>query len=151
VWLFTDNHDYYPGGSRRHQAPLTSVQAHVGYTVRPRLWLSAGVTWFGGGQATVNDGPLIQSVSNARFGWTLSLPVGAMQSLKVSASTGLWTRTGSDFDAIAVTWQVGWIDKPRKRASNPYLRRGSRSVMPPRIFHDGPISGFAAKTPTPNE
>src|SRR5512140_1491843 len=40
VWLFLDNDHTYPGENVRSQDPLYAVQAHVGYTVRPGLWVA---------------------------------------------------------------------------------------------------------------
>ena len=39
--FYTDNTDFYPGGVARSQDPLLSIQGHVSYTIRPRLWIAA--------------------------------------------------------------------------------------------------------------
>jgi hypothetical protein len=36
------------------------------------------------------------------------LPVDRQNSLKLSASTGLSTRTGSEFTAVGIAWQYRW-------------------------------------------
>jgi hypothetical protein len=41
-------------------------------------------------------------------GLTVALPVHRHHSLKLYASTGVATRTGSDFDAVGVAWQYRW-------------------------------------------
>jgi len=46
--------------------------------------------------------------SNDRFGLTASLPINAKQSVKLAASTGVSTRTGTDFDTVAAVWQYAW-------------------------------------------
>jgi hypothetical protein len=109
VWLFTKNPDFYTGGLERTQDPVTALQAHVSYTLRPRLWLAADGTWYSGGEATVENGAPGGGVNNSRVGVTLSLPAGRQQSFKISYSTGVSVRTGSDFDAIAVGWQWLWL------------------------------------------
>jgi hypothetical protein len=47
---------------------------------------------------------------NARAGFTLALPIDRNNSLKLSASTNITTRTGSEFSAIGVAWQYRWGD-----------------------------------------
>ena len=37
VWLFTANNDFF-GGQVRRQDPLVSLQTHIVYTIRPRMW-----------------------------------------------------------------------------------------------------------------
>src|SRR5262249_1576042 len=40
VWLFTTNPEFFPGTSVRHQNPIASAEFHLGYYVRPRMWMS---------------------------------------------------------------------------------------------------------------
>ncbi len=47
---------------------------------------------------------------NSRIGATLSLPIGQRHSLKLAGTTGLTTRIGGDFDALAVAWQYVWVE-----------------------------------------
>jgi len=107
VWLFTPNGDFYPGGLRRTQDPVVAIQGHVSYTFKPRLWLAADGTWYSGGSTQVEGGAPAGAVSNSRLGTTLSLPVGQRQSFKISYSTGVVVRTGTDFHTLAVGWQ--WL------------------------------------------
>ena len=57
VWLFLDNNHTYPGENVRSQDPLYSFQVHVGYTVRPGLWVAADGTYYAGGKTYTNDVP----------------------------------------------------------------------------------------------
>jgi hypothetical protein len=107
VWLFTSNEDFYPGGLRRTQEPVVALQGHVSYTIKPRMWLAFDGTWYSGGSTEVEDGEPTVAVSNSRLGTTLSLPVGQRQSFKISYSTGVVVRTGTDFHTLAVGWQ--WL------------------------------------------
>lgn len=109
VWLFTPNSDFYPGGLRRTQDPVVALQGHVSYTFKPRLWLAFDATWYSGGGARVEDGEPIGEVDNSRIGATLSIPAGRQQSFKVSYSSGVAVRTGTDFRTIAVGWQWLWL------------------------------------------
>ena len=107
VWMFTDNQDFYPGGRHRAQSPVVATQGHVSYTFKPRLWLAVDGTWYTGGGATVEGGEPIGEVNNARMGATLSIPAGRQQSFKVSYSSGVTVRSGTNFRTIAVGWQ--WL------------------------------------------
>ena len=117
VWLFTSNDQFYPGEALRTQAPLFVFQSHVSYNVTRRAWAAFDATWYGGADVSVNGGPPASRQNNTRVGGTLSLPVGARQSLKIAYSTGASTRTGSDFSTIAVAWQYLWFDRARPAAT----------------------------------
>lgn len=109
VWLFTPNGDFYPGGLRRTQSPVVAIQGHLSYTFKPRLWLAADSTWYSGGATETEGGEPIGEVKNSRLGLTLSLPTGRQQSFKISYSTGVAVRTGTDFRTLAVGYQWLWV------------------------------------------
>jgi hypothetical protein len=104
VWLFEDNPEFF-GGKHREQDPMASVQAHVSYTFRPRLWLSFDATFYDGGESTVDGIAKDDRQSNSRYGLTLSLPVARGQSLKLYWNDGATTRIGSDFSTYGLAWQ----------------------------------------------
>ena len=110
-WFFTGNGDFYPGGLTRTQDAMLAVQAHVSYTLRPRLWVAFDSTWYSGGAAQVGGGDPSTPVDNSRAGVTLSLPVGRRYSLKVAYATGVTVRTGTDFNTLAVAWQALWLSR----------------------------------------
>lgn len=107
IWLFTDN-DEFLGDSRREQDPITTVQAHVGYTFRPRLWVAANGTWYRGGDTTVDGVHNEDLQKTSRIGITVSVPLTSEQSLKVAWSDGATTRIGADFTTWTVAWQYAW-------------------------------------------
>ena len=109
VWLFTANRNFF-GGSRRGQRPLTSLQAHAVYTLRPRMWVSVGATYFNGGRTVLDGAVQADALSNSRVGATFSYPVSGRQSLKATWAKGLTTRFGGDVNAVAVGWQYTWHD-----------------------------------------
>ena len=45
---------------------------------------------------------------NWRVGASLSLPVDRANSVKFALSSGVYARTGNEFDAVAVSWQHRW-------------------------------------------
>jgi hypothetical protein len=109
VWLFSSNTAYYPGGSIHTQNPLVAIQGHASYTLRPRLWLAADGTWYHGGLTTVNGVDSSLPLDNSRIGLTLSMPVGDRYSLKASYSSGLVVQKGTNFNTVAIAWQVLWL------------------------------------------
>lgn len=107
VWLFTDNEDFL-GGQRREQDPITTVQGHLSYTFRPRLWLAANATWYRGGDTTVDGVHNADLQKSSRIGLTLSVPLNSAHSLKFAWSDGATTRIGADFTTWTVAWQYAW-------------------------------------------
>lgn len=109
AWLFTSNPQFYPGGAHRTQDPVIATQGHVSYTFKPRLWLAVDATWYAGGGASVNQGQATGRVNNARLGATLSLPASSRQSFKISYSSGVTVRSGTNFRTLAAGWQWLWL------------------------------------------
>jgi hypothetical protein len=109
VVFFTRNPNFYPGASTRQQDPLATVQAHVSYTFRPALWLAVDGTWYGGGDAHVDDGPGKGRLDNTRIGVTLSVPLGRNHSVKLAYSRGASVRFGQNFETIGASWQMRWF------------------------------------------
>ena len=107
ITVFSDNRDFF-GGRKREQDPFYSVQSHLIYSFRSGAWLSLNGTWYSGGRTTVNGVLNNDLQTNSRVGATAVLPVDRHNSVRFGASTGTSTRTGSDFDAYAVTWQYRW-------------------------------------------
>jgi len=111
VWMFSDNTDFF-GGSVREQDPIGTFQAHLSYTFKPRLWLSADATFYTGGRTTVNGVARADLQRNSRLGVTLALPVGRCSALKVAWASGFTTRVGADFDSLGVAFQTVWFRRP---------------------------------------
>jgi hypothetical protein len=111
VWLFTSNTNFYPGGLTRSQDPVVSLQGHVSYTFRPRMWAAFDATWYSGGSTQVEGGTPSASMNNSRLGATLSIPAGRSQSFKVAYSSGVIVRTGTNFRTLSVGWQWLWLTK----------------------------------------
>jgi hypothetical protein len=106
VSFFQDNRDYV--GMTREQDPLYAFQAHAVYSFRRAIWLALDGTYYRGGRTQVGGVTNDDRQANTRVGVTLALPVSARQSLKLYASTGVSTRTGGDWDAAGIAWQVRW-------------------------------------------
>jgi len=111
AWFYSTNADFYPGGKRRSQDPVLTVQGHVSYTVRPRLWVAGDWTWYHGGSAAVEGGTPSSSLNNSRGGVTVSLPIGSRYSLKAAYTSGIVARTGTNFRTVSVAWQALWLSR----------------------------------------
>jgi hypothetical protein len=119
VWFFTENHEYFshhafsPGANTQSQNPLGTLEAHLSYDVRPRLWLSADGNYFYGGSTNLNgartSGTLI---ANSKIGATASVPLYKHQSLKFSYSYGAVVRVGGNYHNVAIGWQYSWFGRP---------------------------------------
>jgi len=107
VWLFTPNNNFF-GGSRREQKPLTSLQGHVIYTLRRRMWVALDATYYNGGRTVVDKVVKADLQSSSRLGATFSFPVNQRQSLKVVMAKGVTSRFGHNLSTIAVGWQYTW-------------------------------------------
>ena len=105
--FFTDNPDFY-GGSRREQAPLAFTQGSVIYGFRSGLWGSIGAMYLNGGRTTVDDVKDRNLQQNWRVGGTVALPVDRKHSVKFYFNTGVYARTGNNYDAYGVAWQYRW-------------------------------------------
>lgn len=114
-WFFTGNPQFYPGQSYRSQEPLPSLQAHLSYNLKTRMWVAFDATWYAGGSATIDDGPPSERQNNSRVGATVSLPLMKTQSIKVAYSTGATARIGTQFSTLSVAWQYVWFDKRTKK------------------------------------
>jgi hypothetical protein len=105
--LFTDNRDYF-GGMTREQDPIYSFQGHVIYDFGSSLWGSLDATYYTGGRTTIDGVRKDDLQKNWRVGMSFSLPLDRRNSIKLYASRGVFTRTGTDFDLIGIGWQYRW-------------------------------------------
>jgi hypothetical protein len=108
VWLFTEN-DAYFGGTKLRQRPVGTLQGHVGYTVRPGLWLAGSVTYYAGGRRIVDDLEAATITKGTRAGVAASLPIAKGQSVKLAWGRGITTRLGANLNSLVVAWQYAWF------------------------------------------
>jgi hypothetical protein len=107
AWFFTENTEFYIGRTRQ-QDPIGSLQAHLIYTFRPRMWLAIDGNYYNGGRTTVDGVHNDDLQSNSRVGLTFALPLHQAHSLKFSYSRGAITRIGADFDSFGLSYQYIW-------------------------------------------
>jgi len=104
---YQDNTNFYVGRVRE-QDSIASLQGHAVYRFAKGIWLAFDATHYSGGKTTTNGVQSSDLQSNSRLGITASLPINPKQSVKLAASTGVSTRTGTDFDTVAAVWQYAW-------------------------------------------
>ena len=107
VTVFTENADFF-NGNTFVQAPIYLVQGHIIYNFQSGAWVSLDGTYFTGGRTTLNGVRGDNEQANTRAGLTVALPVDRYNSIKLNASTGISTRTGSEFGIFGVAWQYRW-------------------------------------------
>jgi hypothetical protein len=104
---FTQNHDYY-GGRTLEQDPVYTTQAHITYSFGHGFWAALDATYDQGGRTTVNGVQNDDAMENSRFGATLAMPLSRNYSAKLYISTGVSTRTGSDYNLAGMALQYRW-------------------------------------------
>ena len=109
VWLFTNNHSFYPGTSLRSQNPLFTFQTHISYNINPVMWAAIDFTYYTGGQSSLNDFYKDDRLNNSRVGATFNFPVGTLSAIKIAYSTGAIIRFGANFSTISIAWQMAFF------------------------------------------
>ena len=71
-------------------------------------WVALDGTYYTGGRTTVDGVEGNDLQKNSRLGATVALPVNRYMSVKLYGSTGVSTRTGSDFNAGGFFLQYRW-------------------------------------------
>jgi len=107
VTFFADNPDFF-NGKRFAQAPLYLVRSSLIRNFDSGAWVSLDGTYFKGLRTTVNGVPGDNEQENVRAGFTVGLPVDRQNSIKLNASTGIYSRTGSSFSVVGLAWQYRW-------------------------------------------
>jgi len=119
AWFYTTHSEFFshnsfsPGSNTQTQSPIGSLEGHLSYDFRPRLWVSLdGNFWFGGKTSLngVSNPTTLQR--NSRVGLTSSIPLSRHQSLKFSYNNGVYIRYGGNFQNISVAWQFSWVGRP---------------------------------------
>ena len=105
--FFGDNDDFF-GGRQREQAPVYTLQGHLVYGFASGVWCALTASYLSGGRTTLDGIQGNDLQQSSRLGATLAVPIDRKNSLKLHASSGVYARTGSDFDSIGVAWQYRW-------------------------------------------
>ena len=106
VTLSTAN-EHYVNGSTLEQAPIVAVQAHLTYTFKPAMWVALDGNFWSGGRLTRDGVDALEQQGNSRLGVTAAIPFLKRQ-IRVNYSFGAYTRIGTDFHAIGVSYSHAW-------------------------------------------
>jgi hypothetical protein len=115
VWFYTSNSAFFAGPVSKPQseAPIGSLEGHVSYDVKPRLWVSLDANFWAGGITSLSGVQnLATKQSSSRVGVTASFPISKHQSIKVSYSDGAYIRFGGNYRSVSAAWQYSWLGKP---------------------------------------
>jgi hypothetical protein len=103
--IFYTSNTNFMGNNSLAQNPVYSTQTHAIYYFENTAWISMDATYFTGGQSYVNGNPISGSQENWRFGTTMSYPVNKNNAIRLSASTGAYSRTNNNYDLYGISWQ----------------------------------------------
>jgi hypothetical protein len=84
------------------------MQGHLIYSLGAGIWGALDANYYTGARTTTNhqfDNNLQQ---NWRVGATLAFPLSRQHSIKLYGNTGVYSRTGSNYDTIGIAWQYRW-------------------------------------------
>jgi hypothetical protein len=109
--IYTSNNNYM-GSNTLSQSPIYSGETHLIYYLPSTAWISADATYFTGGQTYLNGLPVNGTQENWRFGSTLSYPLDKGNSIRLSASKGVYSRTDTSYNAVGISWQYRWGGSP---------------------------------------
>jgi len=107
VTFFTENGDYF-GGRTLDQDPLYTTQLHGEYNFGHGIWAALSSTWDYGGRTAVDGVKMNDLNNNWRVGGTLALPVNRNNSIKLYASSGVYTSFGTSYNLVGFVWQYRW-------------------------------------------
>jgi hypothetical protein len=92
---------------------MGSVEAHLSYDVKPRLWFSLDGNYWYGGETSLNGVATPTTLqANSRIGGTAAIPISKHQSLKFSYSRGTYATFGGDYQTVSGAWQYSWLERP---------------------------------------
>jgi hypothetical protein len=109
--IYTNNNSFM-GSNTLSQNPIYSAQTHVIYYFANTAWISVDATYYTGGQSYINGMSVNGSQENWRYGSTLSYPINKNNSVRLTASTGGYSRTNNSYDLYGISWQYRWGGGP---------------------------------------
>ncbi len=104
TWLFGDDDDFFFG--KKEQDPVFALETNLIKRIRPGLWASLDVTYYRGGNQTIDGNLLENKLHNLKLGGTLVVPIHKRHGIKFGYANGVVTRYGNDFNQFLVTYQV---------------------------------------------
>lgn len=105
--IYTNNNSFM-GNNTLSQNPIYSTQTHVIYYFENTAWISVDATYYMGGQSYINGIPVSGTQENWRYGSTFSYPINKNNSIRLTGSTGAYSRTNNSYDLYGISWQYRW-------------------------------------------
>jgi hypothetical protein len=96
------------GHHRRSQKPIYSAQAHMIYEFAPGAWIAANLSYFDGGESSIDGIGKGGLQRNWRTGLIAAVPLSSHVSIKANASGGVSQRTGAKFNLYGLALQYRW-------------------------------------------
>ncbi len=106
AWFFGDNDKFL--GVTREQAPIVTTGFHLVKRIRPGFWAALDVNYYFGGRTTVDEVVRADLQRNSRVGVTLLFPFKPRHAIRGSFSAGVVTKSGGDFNSVAVAYMYVW-------------------------------------------
>jgi hypothetical protein len=113
AWLFTHNGNFV--GRTQAQSPVYFAKGNAILTFRRGIWTAVSYGRANGGRVRLNDLETNSFQTNDRLGLTSVIPITRWVAMRVVANSGLSTRSGADFNSLAVGVQYTWV----KRSASP--------------------------------
>jgi Putative MetA-pathway of phenol degradation len=107
AWLFTANDDFF-GGKELTQRPLYFAKGAAIWSFRGGRWVAVNYGRATGGQTSIDGGASSPLQENDRIAATLLLPMRRTQALRLTYTSGIFTRLGADFETVGVGYQLSW-------------------------------------------
>jgi hypothetical protein len=107
VYVFTDNNQPFQGKTLE-QTPIYNLQGHLIYSFGLGIWGALDADYYTGGRTTTDHITADNLQQNWRVGATLAFPISRHNSIKLNGSTGVYSRTGSNYDIVGIAWQYRW-------------------------------------------
>ena len=104
TWWYQDDDDYVNG--RKEQDPFFALESSLIKRIRPGLWASLDMTYYRGGNQTIDGNSLDNRQKNLRLGGTFVWPFARRHAIKVGYANGVVTRYGADFNGFLLSYQV---------------------------------------------
>ena len=106
-WVYTDNRDFF-GDNTLSQDPFLVAKVNVVRSIRPGLWWAVGTGYGQGGRTYVNGEPRDTKQKNWRLTAMVVYPLSPTQGLSLTVVSGRTFQAGSDFDVVALAYQIAW-------------------------------------------
>lgn len=105
--FFSDNTDYLQG-KLLQQAPIYSFQGHAIYNFAPEFWCSLDANYYFGGGTFTDHTDDANRQQNWHVGGNLEFAVNRQNTVKLFGYTGVYARTGNNYDNVGVAWEYRW-------------------------------------------